>query len=300
MSGDGLLQRTMIADSERPTLAGAAPRPRRRSGGLRRALWFAGLACGLAAGCSTVEDKRLDQLLHERGFGTRAQGVATVENYVAGGDFVQFLVDPLAQLTPGAEMLTLLTVPQPVGIDGTVLIPYLGPTFVLGMTEAELAAMVAEQLMATFAFPVKLQARIIGNLGKTIYVFGEAGPRRVPLLKPDLTIVDLMTGFVAWTRLANLGRIRVTRPDAQNPFQVEINLREMIETGNTTYNIRLQENDFVYVPPTFFGALTRFLEKLLEPLRVVVASLFGVASVQFTYDVLTNSNGIYGGRGFYF
>ncbi|MEZ5965817.1 MAG: hypothetical protein R3F56_18420 [Planctomycetota bacterium] len=264
--------------------------------------WVLGLGllwCVLASACTSVEDKRLAEILNEKGFGTRAQGVATTENYVAGGDLVQFLVDPLAQLTPGAEMLSLLTVSQPVGIDGTLMIPYLGPTYVLGLTEAALGALVSERLQSIFTFPVKVQARIFGA-GKTIYLYGEFGPvHRFPVVKPDITILELIS-TTGWSTLANLGRIRVTRPDAQNPFQVEINLREMIETGNTTYNIRLQENDFVYMPPTFFGALTRFLQKLLEPLRVVVASLFGLASVQFTYDTLTNSNGIYYGRGGYF
>lgn len=253
---------------------------------------------GLAA-CTSVEDKRIRELLHEKGFGTRAQGVAPTENYVAGGDFVQFLVDPMAQFTPGAEMLGLLTVVQPIGIDGTLMIPYIGPVYVLGLTEAQLGALVSEELQRTFVFPVKLHARIVVNAGKSIYAFGETLVRRIPLVKPDLTLIDLMT-TIGWTRLANLGRLRVTRPDAQNPLQIEVNLREMIDTGNTTYNIRLQENDFIYIPPTFFGALTRFLEKLLEPLRVVVASMFGLANVEFTYDVLTNQSSVYRGGGYFF
>src|SRR5690606_7903445 len=100
-------------------------------------------------------------LLHEKGFGTRAQGVAPTENYVAGGDYVQFVIDPIAQLTPGAEMLGLLAVPQPVAIDGTLLIPYIGPVYVLGMTESQLGAMVAEELQRTFSFSVRLYARVV-------------------------------------------------------------------------------------------------------------------------------------------
>ncbi len=257
------------------------------------------LLLALLAACSSVEDKRIRELLHEKGFGTRAQGVAPTENYIAGGDVVQFLIDPIAQLTPGAEMLSLLSFAQPIGIDGTLLVPYIGPIPVLGLTEAELAALVMEQLQVTFKFPVKLLARIVVNAGKSIYVFGEAGPRRVPLTKPDITLIDFMTS-ISWSVLANLGRIRVTRPDAENPLQIEINLREMIDTGITKYNIRLQENDFIYVPPTFFGSITRFLQKLLEPLRVVVTSLFGLAQVEYTYDYLINRNSGAGGGGFYF
>jgi protein involved in polysaccharide export with SLBB domain len=238
------------------------------------------------------------QLLHEKGFGTRAQGVATSENYVAGGDVVQFILDPMAQLTPGAALLGLLAVPQPIGIDGTLMLPYIGPMYVLGLTESELTSAVTDQLQLTFKFPVRLQARVIVNAGKSLYVFGESPTRRFPLTV-DLTLLDAMSRM-GWTSLANLGRVRVTRPDAQNPLQMEINLREMIETGLTNYNIRLQENDIIYVPPTFFGALTRFLQKLLEPLRVVVASMFGIANVEFTYDVLTNRSPYVGGGGFFF
>ena len=53
-----------------------------------------------------------------------------------------------------------------------------------------------------------------------------------------------------------------------------INVREMLVTGNTTYNIALQNNDIIYVPPTFLGHIARLIEKLLEPLNVAVQSLF--------------------------
>lgn len=249
------------------------------------------------AACSSVEDQRIANLLHERGFGSRAQGVAPAENYVAGGDMIQFVVDPTAQLTPGAEMLTLLTVPQVTGIDGTILLPYLGTVYVLGKTERELASMVTEQLEKIFTFPIRLHARIFDR-GKDIYVFGETVMRgRIDFFFSDVTLLDFVSR-VGWTQLANLGRVRLVRPDAQNPLIVEVNLREMIETGYTTYNLRLQENDIIIVPPTFFGALTRFVQKLLEPLRVVVQAMFGLASVEVTYDILTNRNNIYGGFGF--
>ncbi len=248
--------------------------------------------------CTSVEDQRLRGLLHERGFGTRAQGIATKENYVAGGDVVQFIVDPTAQLTPGAEMLQLLAVPQATGLDGTILLPYIGPVYILGRTEAELAGIVSEQLEKTFTFPVRLHARIFDR-GKDIYAFGETAARgRFDFIFPDLTLLEFVTR-IGWTPLANLGRVRVIRPDAQNPLVIEVNLREMIETGNMTYNIRLQENDLIIVPPTFFGALTRFIQKLLEPLRVIVQAMFGLASVELTYDVLTNSNSVYGGFRFF-
>jgi len=242
--------------------------------------------------CTSVEPNRIRQLLNEKGFGTRAQGVATLENYVAGGDGVVFVVDPTVLVSPGAEQLAVLTQAQQVGLDGTIFIPYVGPVLVLGLTEAELKAMVQERLQAFFNFEVNISPRIV-NLGKAIYAFGEVIRKgRIPFTKPDVTVMEAIA-TVFPTPSANLGRVRLVRPDAENPLVVEINFREMIMTGNTTYNILLRENDIIYIPPTWLGAIGRFIEKLLSPLGSVVQAAFGFASIRYSYDVLRGEDDYY-------
>ncbi|MHC4513607.1 MAG: polysaccharide biosynthesis/export family protein [Planctomycetota bacterium] len=249
-----------------------------------RTLLALALGLGLLS-CTTLEPKRIRQLLNEKGFGTRAQGIATMENYLAGGDGVAFVIDPTVLLSPGAEQLAFLTQVQQVGLDGTILVPYVGPVLVLGLTEMELKAMVQERLQAFFNFEVSVTPRIV-NLGKAIYAFGEVGRKgRVPFTKPDVTIMEAVASVYP-TPSANLGRVRLVRPDAENPLVVEINFREMIMTGNTTYNILLRENDIIYIPPTWLGAIGRFVEKLLSPLGSVVQAAFGFASIRYSYDVL--------------
>lgn len=248
----------------------------------------------LLSACSGVEDKRIRQLLNEKGFGTRAQGVATHENYVSGGDAVVFFIEPSIYLQPGYEQLSLLTVPQAVGIDGTIFVPYVGPVPVLGLTQRELKLLVEEQLQAFFNAPIHLQARIVGT-GKAFYVFGEAAAKgRLPFPKADLTILEAIAS-VGTTPLANLGRVRIVRPDAENPLVIYVNIREMIMTGNTTYNVLLQDNDIVYVPPTFLGTLTRFVEKVVTPLGVVSNALFSAALLRQSYDFLVGKD-----EGFFF
>ncbi len=246
------------------------------------------LGLGLLS-CTTLESKRIRQLLNDKGFGTTAQGVATRENYVAGGDGVIFVIDPTILLSPGAERLAFLSVVQQVAIDGTILIPYVGPVMVLGFTEAELKAMVQERLQAFFNFEIRVTPRIV-NLGKGIYAFGEVTLKgRVPFPKSDVTIMEAVAGLYP-TPAANLGRVRLIRPDAQNPLVIEINFREMIMTGNTTYNILLQENDIIYIPPTWIGAFGRFIEKLLSPLGSVVQAAFGFATIRYSYDIITGDD----------
>jgi protein involved in polysaccharide export with SLBB domain len=270
----------------------------------RRASWIrtpagapvAAAFLAILASCSGLEDKRIRQLLTEKGFGSRASGVATLENYVAGGDLVQFIIEPAVFQQAGAEMLFLLQQGQAVGIDGTIFVPYLGPIPALGMTEADLGALISRRLSDLFTFPVAVHVRIVST-GKAFYMFGEvsAGAHRVPITKADLTLIDVIAQAPV-TSLANFGRIRVIRPDAQSPLVIVVNFREMVETGYTAYNLRIQDNDIIYVPPTFFGHISRFLEKLLQPIGVAVNALFSVASIRSSYDYVFQNDT----RGFYF
>lgn len=254
-----------------------------------RALLFAAL--GLLAACGSFEEKRIRELLHEKGFGSRAQGDATRENYAGGLDVIQFMLPPTAALQAGAERLAELAVPQPIAIDGTIFVPYVGPMYVLGKTEAELGALVRQGLRTVFKFEVDIQARIIRSL-KVFYAVGEVGLKgRVPL-EPDMTLMDAMF-LVGWTNLANLGRIYVIRPDAENPLVVDINFREMLTNGDTKPNVQIRERDILYVPPTFLGLLARLLQRILEPVGVAVATLLGAAQIQWAYDVLSGETDYY-------
>ncbi|MBL8753303.1 MAG: polysaccharide biosynthesis/export family protein [Planctomycetes bacterium] len=251
---------------------------------LRLLAWF--LLAGLVA-CGTYEDKRIRELLHEKGFGSRADGDATRENYVGGLDQVQFLLPPEVLLVPGLERLAELQVVQPINLDGTIHVPFVGPVYVLGKTEAELAALVRSQLRAAgLVADIDLEARIVVSQ-KFFFAVGEAKIPGRHLLTTDITLWDAMLYNVQWTPLANLGRIYLIRPDAEHPLVVDVNFREMLTTGLTTANIQLREHDLIYVPPTFLGMLARLLQRLLEPVGLAVRTVIGVAQAQSAYEVLS-------------
>lgn len=244
------------------------------------------LCAALLASCTTVEESRVRQLLHEKGFGTRAEGVATAENYVTGGDQVQFIIDPNIYMQPGFELLYILAQPQSVQIDGTIFVPYVGPVYVLGLKEQELASLVALQLESMRAVPLKLQARIIST-GKGFYMFGEVerAARFVPMAQGDLTLLDVVAKAPI-TDLANMGRVKVIKPDAQDPLVVVVNVREILETGNTTFNLRIENQDIIYIPPTFLGHIARFFEKLLSPIGYVTRAALGFGMARSSIDYL--------------
>ena len=69
-----------------------------------------------------------------------------------------------------------------------------------------------------------------------------------------------------------------------------MNFHEMILTGDTTWNIPVYNNCFIYVPPTFIGGIARFIERALAPLRSIVNTLIGVAIAQDAYEFVFEGN----------
>ena len=87
------------------------------------------------------------------------------------------------------------------------------------------------------------------------------------------------------TPLANLGRVKVIKPDAQNPLVLVVNVREMIETGVTTFNVRIDDNDIIY---THVGDILI----ALNPFKSI-DHLYGEATSRMFYhsEPTSNANG---------
>jgi protein involved in polysaccharide export with SLBB domain len=258
---------------------------------LSRWLWrLCVLALACLCSCGSYEDKRIRELLNEKGFGSRAHGDAGRENYIGGQDFIQFLIPPQTLQAPGNERLAELAVAggQPVAIDGTIFVPYVGPVYALGHTEAEIAELVRAQLRTVLVPDIDLQARIIISQ-KIYYAFGEVSRKGIQQLPTDFTLQDALF-TVGWTNLANLGRVYLIRPDAEHPLVIDINFRELLMTGNTTPNFLIHERDSIYVPPTFLGTVARLLQRLLEPLSLAVRTVIGAAQVESSYRILSGEN----------
>ncbi len=222
----------------------------------------------LVSSCASERlDKRVLQVLNQEGFGKRYTGNAQQENYITIGDTIQY-VDSYNEGVTGSEI---------VDVDGTIQLPEVGPVFVAGMTRAEAETYLTQKLMPYFTqADVKVNLRSGG--GKVYYVVGEV---ILPGAKPflgDTTVFEAVMLARAEEYTANLGRVRVIRADPRNPVIIPVNLADLWETGDSTYNIQLQEFDIVYVPPTLLqqvaDVVSGIIVPIITPFRAVITTVF--------------------------
>lgn len=239
--------------------------PARRRTSLALAIWTA-LAPALLSGClsSSYQDKRMLQYLNQEGFGKRYSGDAQEQNYVTIGDSIRFLDSYHPEEIRGTVE---------VDIDGTILIPEAGSVFVAGMTRAELESFLSQKLSPYYVqTDVKVEIRTGGS--RAYYVWGEvANPGRKPF-RGDTTILEAVLQARPVEYTANLGRVRLIRADPRNPMVVPVNVADMWENGDSTYNLSLQEYDIVYVPPTLLKQLADVVSGIVVPLTTPFFAIF--------------------------
>ncbi len=244
-------------------------------------------AISFFAGCSSIkESMEIQQLLVPPGggLGRRARGDAQAENYAAFGDTIYINLDPsLLGLTATDEELALLNQTQVVAIDGTIWIPIIGRLPVEGLTEREIESLIEQRLATYYKIKIDVSVRILNTGGKVFFVFGEVARKGIQVFnRGDMTILDVIA-MVGPTPVANLGKVKLIRADPVNPLVVTINVREIIQKGISTYNLNIKEDDIIYVPPTFLGALGNLFVKVTYPFQSMVWTIFGFFQLAWGY-----------------
>jgi protein involved in polysaccharide export with SLBB domain len=221
------------------------------------------LALFVVSACSmpSSPDKRTLQYLNRHGFGNRYVGNAEEENYVSIGDTIA-IVDVIHPED--------LVSSQKVDIDGTVLLPELGVIHVAGYTRSDLRSVLTERY-SSFYSETDIQVQIAAQ-GKKYFIFGEVRAEGEKKFPGDLTIFEAVWDAVPHPQAANLGRVRLIRPDPVDPLIITVNVNDMFD-GDSTFNVLVQERDIIYVPPTMLASFAYFIGDLLFPVTEIIREL---------------------------
>jgi len=175
---------------------------------------------------------------------------------------------------------------QTVRPDGSISFETLGEVHVAGKTPKQIATMLSEKLITLYNFthdnPIDVR---VNNRSKFYYILGmvrHPGAQYFSGRETTLSAVSkAIPNVQAWEE-----QIQIIRPSVNltgEPKIFRLDFKRMIEHGDMTGNVLLQEGDVIYVPPTILGSIGLTLQEIVGPLR-------GGASIASDFETLSDND----------
>ncbi len=181
--------------------------------------------------------------------------------------------------------------------DGKISLRLLGDVKVVGMTAKEIAAKI-EVLLSRYYQEPKVSVRVVNYESKKYYVYGQTGNPGPRAYTGRDTLLDAViksnTTFLSWT-----SHVKVIRPaHGEVPVRtLEVNIDQMVKSGDWSKNILLEPNDMVYIPPTPAAWCGLRLREVLFPFVPAAQAYTAPAQImdlEDVYDDDEDGNSYYG------
>jgi polysaccharide export outer membrane protein len=185
----------------------------------------------------------------------------------------------------GTERTVGLT--QTVRPDGYVSLETVGEVHVAGKTPRQVAEIISERLskLYTFTSDYPVDVRVARNESKYYYIIGMVANPGAQIYTGRETTLSAIAKAVpnvqAWEEQTQI--IRPTLALTEKPKIFKLNFKRMIEHGDMSGNVLLQEGDIIYVPPTILASIGLTLQEIVGPLR-------GGASIVADVEVIGNDD----------
>lgn len=147
--------------------------------------------------------------------------------------------------------------------SGKVFYPLVGEIDAAGLSSEELRRAITEGLSDYIDNP-QVNVDIISFRSRKIYVLGEVNKPGILVIEDSINIMDALLHSGGPTRDADQKKIILIR---SHPDQLElqaIDLKSLFDTGDKSQMVALQENDIIYVPPSFVANVDRFCEHIAK------------------------------------
>lgn len=214
-------------------------------------------------GCTSSPDKRVLQYLNTNGIGKRFVGNSLHDDYLTVGDKISYRDTYNPTTLFGSET---------VAMDGTIDFDQAGRVWVAGLTREECEVHLTETAAAYYT-QADIKVVMLTN-AKQFFIFGEVTNTGAQKLIGDLTLFEVVMGAKPLENSANLGRVRLIRPDPVDPLVITANVGQLLQGGDSTFNPLIQDNDIVVVPATMLAQFGYFLSDLIFPFTTVFSTVF--------------------------
>lgn len=169
---------------------------------------------------------------------------------------------------------------QTIRPDGYISFETIGEVYVAGKTPRQVAEIMSERLskLYTFSSDWPLDVRVQSNLSKFYYVIGQVqnpGAQIFSGRETTLSAISKAVPFVqAWEEETQIIRPSLNLNEKAKIFK--LNYKRMIEHGDMSGNVLLQEGDVIYVPPTILASIGLTIQEITEP---IISSMSAAVSV---------------------
>ena len=164
---------------------------------------------------------------------------------------------PIYRLQPGdrieihSQFHEQLSGEASVGPDGQVSIPAIGQFQAVGLTSDELAAEITRRASLTYREP-QITVSVKEFTTYRAYIGGEVKKPGYVILKPGMTTLRAVMERGGFAYSARLDSVLHIAWNAQGGYSAKrLDLRRVLETGDTTQDLALGPNDVIYVPATW-------------------------------------------------
>ena len=175
---------------------------------------------------------------------------------------------------------------QTIRPDGTISFETVGEVYVAGKTPGQIAEIIGKKMSALYNFTHEnpIDVRVV-NKSKWYYVLGMVNNPGAQIFTGRETTLTAISKAVpnvqAWEE-----KTQIIRPSAnltEEPKIFCLNFKRMMEHGEMTGNVLLQEGDVIYVPPTILASIGLTLQEIVGPLR-------GGASIASDVEILSDDD----------
>jgi polysaccharide export outer membrane protein len=162
----------------------------------------------------------------------------------AGGNTTQSIGGALQQPYTAALPGQADPYGQTIAADGTIFFPFVGRIHAAGKTAGELRDQLSAGLVRYIRNP-QVDVRVLSYRGQKVQVTGDVKtPGPLAISDVPLTLVDAITRSGGTNSDADIQRVRLTR---NNKLYV-LDANRMLDQGDTTQNVMLQNGDVINVP----------------------------------------------------
>lgn len=177
---------------------------------------------------------------------------------------VGYRVQPGDQLIVDAARRNELDRTVRVDSEGNITLPYAGAVHVAGMTIAEIAPLLTQQLAPYYVEP-QLNVSLEASVRQSVYVLGEVKrPGKFDLEGPT-QVVDVIGRAAGPTYEAELRNVFIFRSQASPPLAIKANLQPWFRRGaepDWNANVTVMAGDVVFLPSTVIYDVERFMIRM--------------------------------------